>query len=126
MKIYQELASLILAIDNCTKHNNHEWRDKHEEKVYKILRAGPSGSGIDSGISILWDKCKPDVIFLLVPFHVMDGNGFYTGWIDYKIKITPCLSFGYHIHIYGRDKNGIKDYLYDIVSCWLGDEYIND
>jgi hypothetical protein len=43
----------------------------------------------------------------------MDENGYYCGWTEHNIILTP--NFGsFDMRITGKDKNGIKDYLYQL------------
>jgi hypothetical protein len=111
-KLYEQIASLIQARENCIKANNAEWKERHSEALENIEKNYlPSGSGIDSGSKILIDECKPNLIVLFVEFHHMNENGFYDGWTEHKLFITPSLTNDFDIRITGRNRNDIKDYL---------------
>lgn len=113
-KLYEIIASTIQARINCQKSGNMEWEDKHKDTLTDIERNElPSGSGIDCGTKILLDECREDKIVLLCEFHHMNENGFYDGWTEHKIIITPSLVSDIDIHITGKDRNHIKEYLAD-------------
>ena len=38
-------------------------------------------------------------------YHVMDDNGFYDGWIDFQVIITPDLQHGIDLQIKGKFSN---------------------
>jgi len=78
----------------------------------------PSGSGIDSGCKIDLDNSTPEKIIITFGFHHMDENGSYDGWTDHKLTVKPSFS-GIDIKISGRDRNQIKDYLYDVFQTVL-------
>jgi hypothetical protein len=44
----------------------------------------------------------------------MNENGFYNGWSDHKVIVTPSLAFGMNIKITGENRNDIKDFLFDV------------
>jgi hypothetical protein len=72
----------------------------------------PSGSGIDSGTKIDLDKSHAEKIIFYFGFHHMDENGFYDGWTEHTLVVTPSFT-GINLRIGGRDRNQIKEYLYD-------------
>lgn len=110
------LASKFNAWQFCKKKQNHGWEQKHEEAIEEMLKALPQGSGIDSGVKFLWDKSTPEKLIFNFGFHHMDENGYYNGWTDHTLTITPSLQFGYEIKISGRNRNQIKEYLHELFS----------
>ena len=114
--IIQELATQIQARANCAQSGNVEWYGRwtraiaHIEKNYL-----PSGSGIDRGTRVDFDKSTADRIVLVFEFHHMNENGMYDGWTEHTATITPGFN-GIHIAIGGRNRNGIKDYLHGVLS----------
>jgi len=42
----------------------------------------------------------------------MNENGYYDGWTSHTVTVTPGWN-GPELRITGRDRNQIKDYLYD-------------
>jgi hypothetical protein len=45
----------------------------------------------------------------------MDENGYYDGWSEHKIIITPDLVNDFNVKITGKNRNNIKEY---INSCF--------
>ena len=116
-KVYQELARLVLARQNCIKSNNHEWKDKHETRINFIVKNFlPSGSGIDSGNTIDLEKSNDEKLIIYSSFHAMNEDGYCDRWIDFTLIVKPSLSFGILLDIKGKfgNRQDIKEYLYDI------------
>jgi hypothetical protein len=110
--LYQKLAELVLAIDNCEKSGNSEWRVKHNEYLQKLIKQYlPSGSGFDAGTGLDICESNPQRLVFTTAFHHMNDAGYYVGWTEHKVIITPSLAFGFDIRITGRDKNDIKNYI---------------
>lgn len=110
-----KLANLIQAEKSCIKSNN-SFADTHAETIDEMLQILPHGSGIDSGIKLLKDECNNDKIVFSFGFHHMNENGYYDGWTEHRLIITPSLIHGYQMKITGKDMNQIKEYLYDLFS----------
>lgn len=122
-KLYQKIASTIIAIKNCEKSGNQEWLEKHKDTLHDIEENTlPHGGGIDSGCKINVEKSNENKIVIDVPYHCMDENGFYGGWRDYQIVIKANLAFDFTVDIKGRDYNGLKDYLVDIFHHVMNEE----
>lgn len=113
------LAATIEARANCERSGNAEWFQRHTDRIANIARELlPSGSGI-GGVTVDLEKSTGDRVVLNVPFHCMDVNGFYCGWRDFTVTVTPAFS-GHYVKVSGRDYNGLKDYLADLFSDALG------
>ena len=110
----QKLANHISAYQS--KNITQEWKDNHENSIEEICKALPHGSGIDGKCEIQLENCTRDKIVFFVEFHHMDENGFYSGWSEHNITLTPSFLFGYDMKISGKDRNGIKDYLHQTFS----------
>lgn len=123
MKLYQKIASAIIAMKNCEKSGNQAWFVKHKDTLYQIENdILPHGSGIDSGCKINPEKSNEQKIVIDVPYHCMDENGYYNGWRDYQIVIKPHLAFGFTVDVRGKDYNGLKDYLADLFHHVMSEE----
>ena len=115
MKLYQRIAQMLQAIQNCKESGNTEWQEKHEEVLYKLVRDYmPSGSGIDSGCIIYPNKSISDkkIVFSFDYHHMKDG--FYTHWSTHLLTIIPSFVNDFEMKITGltkRDYN-LDDYLY--------------
>lgn len=73
----------------------------------------PHGSGFDAGCSVDMQKSTPQRIVIDTSFHHMDENGYYDGWTEHQVIITPCLMFGFVLKVTGRNRNQIKEYIAD-------------
>lgn len=113
MKLYKRIAQTLQAIENCQQTGNQVWIDKHTDTLHDLEKLLPSGSGIDAGCKI-GSGSTHDKIVIEFDYHLMNENGMYERWIDFGLRITPSLCNDFDIHITGRDKDGIKEYLYDL------------
>jgi hypothetical protein len=109
-----KLANHIQAFQNPSI--SIEWKDRHEESINEICSVLPHGSGIDGKCEISLELCKKDRIVFYVEFHHMDENGYYAGWTEHNIILTPSFIFGFEMRITGRNNNDIKEYLHQIFS----------
>jgi len=115
VKIYRT----IQAMKHCLKSGNVEWYDKHDATLNNISKHYlPSGSGIDAGCTINIDESNENKIVINFSFHHMDENGFYDGWTDHKVICKPSFD-GFNLRITGKNKNGVKEYLYDTFDSCL-------
>ena len=108
-----EIYSRLAAVENCKKTNNYDWLDKHTEKLIAIEKELPSGSGIDCGTKIDTRDLKKNQFKLTLSFHHMDDNGGYDGWTEHVITVRPCFD-SIDLTISGKNRNMIKEYLYDV------------
>lgn len=111
--IFQAIARKTEALKNCIKSGNSTWEEKHGEALDVIEGLLPKGSGIDAGTTIDRNKTTANKIVLTTSYHHMDENGYYDGWTDHEVIITPSFD-GIKIRITGKDRNNIKDYLRDL------------
>jgi hypothetical protein len=113
------LSSLIQAIENCRKSGNDEWLQKHGERLASIVDSYmPSGSGWDEGTTFDMDKSSAERLVFHGSFHHMDDAGGYDGWTDHTITVRPTFT-GLDIRISGRDRNEVKEHLYQTFSAAL-------
>lgn len=96
-----------------------DYRQPHEEAIQTYLDMLPSGSGIDSGITFHWEESNAQRLQFTIPYHHMDENGYYDGWKDYGMDITPSLEYGFQIKLRGRDKNDTKEYLHQLLDQYF-------
>ncbi len=123
-KVYEEMAQILTAIENCKKSNNETWLSRYQENLEQIIEDFlPHGSGIDSGVKIS-EKAKSNKIVLEFGYHHMNENGFYNGWTYHELIITPNLAFGYDVRMTGPDKSNVKDYLYEAFDYALTQEIV--
>jgi hypothetical protein len=111
--LYRELASLLQAIENCRKSSNLEWHGRHQDRLAKLVSNGmPSGGGIDNGTKLDIDACRPGKLVFTFGYHHMNESGMYDGWTEHVLTVTPSFD-GIDLRISGRDRNQIKEYLYE-------------
>lgn len=116
-KLYKRIASLITAIENCEQSGNADWKVRHESVLDAICAEFlPSGSGLDSGVTLIRETSGEDKLIFQADFHHMNADGFYTGWTCHTVIVTPSLLHDFVLKVTGRDKNGIKDYIADIMN----------
>lgn len=111
--LYSELATAIQAHKNCNARNprNDEWFDKWTNRINELVRKLPSGSGIDCGTKIDLDATHEEKLVLYASFHHMNDGGFYDGWTEHTITVTPSFTSKINLRISGRNRNDIKEYL---------------
>lgn len=125
MNTIQKLAQTLEAMQHC---QNPAWMERHESRLACIMDGAPSGSGFDSGTTLengtdgLGKPDKQRIVFATA-FHHMDESGTYDGWTQHKVTIYPQFN-GYDMHISGRNRNGIKDYIAGVFSAWLDSEFV--
>lgn len=112
-----EIARAVGAYNRCVSTNNSEWEKKWREKVDELLiEFFPHGSGFDTGTRLDWDKSTGERLVFSTAFHHMNEGGFYDGWTEHEIIVTPSLELGFHLRVTGRNKNDIKEYIAEMFS----------
>lgn len=106
--LYKQLATCANVLNN--PHNNNV-TDRWREYLYNLEKLLPYGSGFDSGCELELEKSTPDKLVIKTSYHHLDDNGFYSGWTDHKVIVTPSLRFGFELRVTGKNKNQIKDYI---------------
>lgn len=119
-RIYQSLAQAVDARLTCKEKGNTEWYDRHTDTILNIMEnTAPSGAGIDSGTAIDLDKSTGEKLVFTTEYHHMNENGYYDGWTEHTITVKPSLIHGITLSISGRNRNDIKEYLYQVFGEWL-------
>ena len=121
-KLIARIYRTLQARENCKK-DNPEWYKNHSYYLDELEKNYlPHGSGIDSGCTIE-REFKKDTVIINVPYHLMDENGFYCGWQDFKVICKPGFdSIDMRITSNRKDKFFLKDYLYDLFDNVLNEE----
>lgn len=128
--LYRKIASLLLQWTACYLKKNELWQHRSAYSLRQIMMRAPSGSGIDCGTKLMPFDYKGDypepeykggALKFFVEYHHMDENGFYDGWTNHTVTVKASLIHGIDIHISGKDRNGIKEYLADVYSVWLSE-----
>ena len=128
MKIYKKIAtraySRLRCIESINKSSNSDnienwkkWADRYEDEIDTIMRnIFPHGSGIDNGCSFNYDKSINNRLVINSGYHCMNENGYYDGWVNFTVTITPDLELDYKLNIVGKfgKYTHIKEYLYEL------------
>lgn len=97
-----------------TAEHYAEWAEKHEETAEQLTREYlPSGGGFDSGTTLDLERSREDWIVFQTSVHHMDEHGSYDGWTKHTVTVRPSLVHGIVLTISGRNRNDIKDHLYE-------------
>lgn len=107
------LARTIEAYRACLKRGN-SFADQHLRTIETMCEDLPHGSGLDDGVKIDLDHSTGEKIVFTFGFHHMDDNGYYCGWTEHRLIVTPSLSFGFKLSITGKDRRQVKEYLYQL------------
>lgn len=125
--LYSELSRLVQARRNCAHDNKvsqqlnkltpefvpSEWFDRHTDTIEKLVSDHmPHGSGFDSGAKLDLDRSHADKLVFTTSFHHMNDGGFYDGWTEHTVTVTPSLSNEFNLRISGRNRNDIKEMMY--------------
>ena len=123
-RMYVHIADNVVWYKNVQKNNEENkelWLNKFAEQIERLEKLLPHGSGIDCGCKIDLERSTSKKVIIHTEFHHMDECGFYDGWTTHDVILTPDFG-GFEMRITGRDKNGIKDYLYDTFYFVLNEE----
>jgi len=115
MKLYRLLAAKLLAKENCEKTRNQEWLDRHSRDIERLVKDHmPSGSGVDAGTKLDWNRSTPQKLVFETSYHHMNDSGYYDGWTEHTVIVRPSLWNEIEISIGGSDRNDIKEYLHQV------------
>ena len=107
-KLCEFLAELVVTQST----QNDEWAPKSRDKVSALAEHFlPHGCGFDAGTHVDWKRSKVNRIVLDTQFHHINDGGFYDGWTEHSVVVTPSLAYGFEMRITGRDRNDIKNYI---------------
>lgn len=119
--LVQFISSAVGAYQNCVKSGNREWQLKHLETLERLSALLPSGSGFNNGTELDIDRSSIEKLVFKTTFHHMSDHGFYEGWSEHTITITPAFD-GFNLKVSGSDRNQIKDYIADVFLHCLSQE----
>lgn len=123
---YREMASIIAARKNCLDDaNKADWAERHTQALLTLVEnVMPHGSGFDNGVTLDLERSTPERLIFHTSFHHMDESGGYAGWTEHTVTVTPSLMSGIQLHVFGRNRNGIKDYIYESFESALQDSIV--
>lgn len=113
--LYQAIASKFDAVYSLRKNDTEsEWEGKHLDAIGRLVKEHlPSGNGFDAGTKFDDEASRPGRLIFTTYFHHMNDAGFYVGWTDHRVIVTPSLAHGYELKVTGKGKRQIKDYIAD-------------
>lgn len=128
----QKIAVTLAAYYNARKQGNLEWEKNHKTTLLDLEKKLPSGSGIDTGTHIILEsrknyaECEVDKFgfVLQTAFHHMNEHGMYDGWTEHQVRVKPTF-VGIDLRISGRDRNQIKEYLYQVYELALTETWVS-
>lgn len=127
-QVVQFISSSLLQIQR-KPDNKYESEPELQELVKYWM---PSGSGIDAGTRLDFNKSKPNKLIFNFDYHHMDQNGFYCGWSYHSLIVTPDFD-GFDMRIIGQHPSRRKwqtqhfhEYLYQTYYFALQREYKYD
>ena len=100
---------------------NAQWGDIARTRLDHLVNMLPSGSGIDSGTKLV--SASATKIVLECSFHHMNETGYYDGWTEHRITVRPTFD-SLDIHISGRNRNDIKEYLHEVYALALAEKIV--
>jgi len=122
-KLYQALAGAVDAHHTCVAHNNAECAVKHKKALKKLTDGFlPSDSGVNGSTKLDVNKSTGEKLVLYTSFHHMNDSGMYNGWTEHVVTVRASLIHGVLLTISGRNRNQIKDYLYEVYDAALREE----
>ena len=125
MKTYKKIAQTYSAYLSSIKSNSTEWIEKHEEAIEKLVKEKfPHGSGFDQGTKFSFEESTREKLVFITAYHHMNEAGFYDGWTEHKVIVTPSLGSDYYMKVTGKDRNQVKDYIGDRFYHALDEEII--
>src|SRR4051812_5154296 len=93
-KLYQIIANKVSVWHNCRNsvYLNQEWQDRHKDDVEQLVKSHmPSGSGLDDGTELDWDRSTGEKLVFHTSFHHIDEYGSYDGWTEHDVIIKPSF-----------------------------------
>lgn len=107
MTLASKIATLLQSLENARQA--HSAAPAFVADLIALQNELPSGSGIDIAPQIDLQRSKPNRLVFTTSFHHMNENGYYDGWTDHEVIVTPCFVFGLDVKVTGSNRNDIKD-----------------
>lgn len=120
--LFKKFAIALTAWENCIASKNDDWRDRWRDLIERLSEALPSGSGFDNGTSIDLGASTSEKLVFHTSYHHMNDGGYYDGWTDHTVIVKPSFIHHFEMVVKGRNKNDIKDYIYQVFATSLMQE----
>ena len=115
------IAEVSEWAERAENNPNAQWGGIARTRLEQLVNMLPSGSGIDRGTKLV--SASATKIVLECSFHHMDEHGYYDGWTEHRITVRPTFD-SLDIHISGRNRNDIKEYLHEIYALALAENIV--
>ena len=115
------IAEVSEWAERAENNPNAQWGDIARTRLDQLVNMLPSGSGIDSGTKLV--SASATKIVLECSFHHMNETGYYDGWTKHRITVRPTFD-SLDIHISGRNRNDIKEYLHEVYALALSENIV--
>lgn len=122
MKKLQELKNLLDARQEYLQRGDAAWVRNYELSISQIISKMPTGPAINSEKHINYEESKAQTIIIDCIYHLLDKNGYYVGFFDYKIVITLVSDASFNIEVVGAflfDENGSFDFKEPLEELYL-------
>lgn len=120
---YTAIAKALGSMKRCAVNgHSQEWEDRHANALKVLCDGLPHGSGFDSESELDLDESTSDKLVFTTSFHHMNEDGFYCGWTEHTVILTPAFELGYHLKVTGRDVNQIKEYIAELFGSYLSEQ----
>lgn len=92
-----------------------DWKETHRRNILALVAEKlPSGGGFDNGTQLDLDASTPDKLVFTTAFQHMSDHGYYDGWTEHTVTITPSFIGGVTVKVSGKNRNDIKDYIAEV------------
>jgi hypothetical protein len=116
--LYKRIACAVAARHACVRSQRHDLVARWDIALNHLVAELPSGSGVDKGTQLNAASTGDKLIFD-VSFHHMDEHGYYDGWTDHQVIVTPSLQHEFLLRVTGINKRNIKEYLTELYADQL-------
>lgn len=129
-QVYTVIASLFNAWQHC-QENGNQFAAKHEATIERIMKeTAPHGSGFDNGTRFDFDASDYGKLVFTFGYHHMDGGGYYCGWTEQTLTVTPSFIGGFDFEIVMEGSpddeefylEGFMEYINQTIDYWLSQE----
>ena len=125
MKLYQKIIQTTKALESCEEKGMIDAYDNHYKTLQNIHKNYlPSGSGFDGEMNI--ESATDSKLIIRFDWHILNDNGYYDGWLDLLLIMTPNLSNNFDMKIKwytnGNDKRKVEKYK-SLIEDFLYDEW---
>lgn len=125
-KLYSTIANAILVLKSTKGPLAGLFTNsalQYQEEVLECIEEDflPYGSGFDAGCKISLEDSSHDKIVITSAYHKLNEYGYYEGWIDLIVTVTPSLILDFVLTIDGEGIDDLdREYLQDEFGNALG------